>query len=213
MTCLFAVTLASTTTQESTYSLDLVNAPITTDAEFQVIALSGRLLTGALHRGFAEGASTPTLPLTVTLISLDRGTYSVGDEMTYEFVVSNSGSQSVYVPTSRQGHLVTVEMPHATRSIFNLTFDDDLLGTQRIAGQPTFGSAPVANSLLLLQPNESVRIRARERLGVQTSAGTPDWWLRTVNIRVQFGLYPFIGEPHGEVTSLNSIAIQISNSP
>lgn len=214
--CAFACCAAgiSAQPQEPTHHLDLVNAVRTTDAEYAAIVNELALLNSVPPRPtITDGPVPPPLPLAVRLESFDSGTYDVGDDIVYEVVISNTGSSSLYLPTSSQVHRFTREMPGAVQSVFSLQFSDDVLGDVVCAVWATYGSSSVAGTLLQVGPGESVAVRVKGSLSFQTPAGAPTAWLRVVNARAVFGIYPVTGEPYGQVISANHIPVQITNSP
>lgn len=69
-------------------------------------------------------------------------------------------------------------------------------------------------SLLRLEENQSVTTRVTSGIAIQSTGNPakPYPWLRVVNGRLSFGLYPVYGEPHGWVMSDNTIAIELRSS-
>lgn len=195
---------------QETYVLDLVDVPATSDAEFAAVPDERALLTAVPPR--PPNRDVPwELPLTVSLVSLDKGTYVVGEDIVYEFIIHNVSNATIKIPRSRQVHLFDKDMAGAVKARFWLSFEDDVLGTQSFAVGSTYGSETVAGSLLLLAPGETVLIRAKRTVAPSNNPDAPPSWLRVVNLKTNFALHPVTGRPYGEVTSTNHIAAQVSN--
>jgi len=132
--------------------------------------------------GFCGGggsASTAIPEITLRLVSVDKRAYSMGEEVTFEIRVENTGKESVEIPWTP--HLGDLEPGDPTQSytyrsavvILNLTDPDshhsfDLYGN-------FYGSTDVPGTIQEVRPSQSVLIRTRRRLET-----FEDWWVKRV---------------------------------
>ena len=118
--------------------------------------------------GNSESSGNPEV--TLTLVSLDKRAYSIGEEVSFEVRVENTGKETIEVPwTAGLGEL---EPSDPTKSYtyrtaaFVLTFIDP--GSHRsfsIQGY-AYGSKDVPGTIRELRSSQSVLIRARRRLEI-----------------------------------------------
>ena len=147
------------------FLLDLVDVvPPSADG----IDHSEQLIVQPTGRVAAVHSPQPVNPVTISLASLDRTRYTVGDKVIFEVVVTNTSGRAFSFPTLVDPRIVRRGMPGATLATVCLTFDDDVFGSQIVALQLLYGATAVPNSMELLQPGDSLRIRA-----------SGAWWLQT----------------------------------
>ena len=128
--------------------------------------------------GSSESSGNPEV--TLTLDSLDKRAYSIGEEVTFEIRVENTGKETIEIPwTPGLGELEpgdpTKSYTYRTAA-FVLTFTDP--GSHRsfsIQGY-AYGSKDVPGTIRELRSSQSVLIRARRRLEIYE-----DWWGKRVN--------------------------------
>jgi hypothetical protein len=130
--------------------------------------------------GFCGGTEFPKFPeVTLTLVSLDKPVYSIGEDVTFEVRIENSGHKSIELPWTPD--LVTLEPTDATKTctylngvvVLNLTEPD----SQRyfsVYGY-FYGSDSAPGTIQELRPNQSVVIRARTKLDFHD-----EWWAKKV---------------------------------
>ena len=131
--------------------------------------------------GCAGGGDVSGIPeVTLSLVSVDKRVYSLGEDITFEVKVQNTGKGSVEVPWTP--HLADLEPGDPTQSyeyrsavvVLNLRDPD----SERYVGLYGFfyGSAHLPETIRILRPSESFLIRARSRLEFYE-----DWWRQKVN--------------------------------
>lgn len=117
---------------------------------------------------FPRPDKTPNLPhedrdkpvLAISLLTLGRSAYEVGDEFTYEVVVKNISGRSINLPTSPDAGRFRRGMPGARLAALSLNFSDAVLGKQTVGLNFLYGSEAVSGSLVTMQPGETMLIRA-----------------------------------------------------
>ena len=130
--------------------------------------------------GFCGGTEFPKFPeVTLILVSLDKTVYSIGEDVTFEVRIENSGQQNIELPWTPD--LATLEPNDATETytylngvvVLNLTEPD----SQRyfsVYGY-FYGSDRASGTIHKLRPRESVVIRARTKLDFYD-----EWWAKKV---------------------------------
>ena len=112
---------------------------------------------------------------TVTLVSLDKSSYVMGEEVTFEVKVQNTGKENIEIPWA--AHSADIEPSDATETysylngMFYLNFKDPI--SERSFGifRNSYGSASVPVSLRTLKPGEWVSVRVRRKIEIYD-----DWW-------------------------------------
>lgn len=112
---------------------------------------------------------------TVTLVSLDKLSYVMGEEVAFEVKVQNSAKENIEIPWA--AHSADIEPSDATETYsylngtFDLNFKDpisersfDILGN-------SYGSASVPVSLRTLKPGGWASVRVRRKIEIYD-----DWW-------------------------------------
>jgi hypothetical protein len=107
-------------------------------------------------------------PLTITLASVDRARHVVGDKVIYEVALTNTSERALRFPTLVDPRIVRRGMSGATLARVGLIFEDAVFGMQIVASQTLYGVTAVPNSMELLQPGDTLRIRA-----------SGAWWLHS----------------------------------
>jgi hypothetical protein len=130
--------------------------------------------------GFCGGSESSAIPeVTLTLVSVDKRAYSMGEEVTFEIRVENTDKQNIEIPWTP--HLGDLEPGDSTQSY---TYQSAVVGL--ILTDPDshrsvdlygyfYGSADVPGTIRELRPSQSVLIRARRK--VETYE---DWWVKRV---------------------------------
>src|SRR5687767_6312204 len=93
------------------------------------------------RRGGDSHAPNPVSPQTITLASLDRARYVVGDKVIYEVVITNTSERALRFPTLVDPRIVRRGMSGATLARVGLIFEDAVFGRRlsprrRCMGQP-----------------------------------------------------------------------------
>jgi hypothetical protein len=129
--------------------------------------------TGGFCGGGGDLSAIPEI--TVSLVSIDKRAYSIGEEVTFEVRIENIGRYSVEIPWTT--HLGDLEPSDSTRSykyrsaLLILSFTDPDFHRSFGLGDTFYGSAEVPGTIQELLPNQSVLIRAREKIEI-----FQDWW-------------------------------------
>jgi hypothetical protein len=105
--------------------------------------------------------------VTVTVVSLDKTRYRIGEEVTFEIKVMNSGKETIVVPWTP--HLGDLE-PADTHSSYKYRVGVVLLlfrdpeGIEFPIWETLYGSLNVAGTLRVLSPGEWFTVRGRKKL-------------------------------------------------
>ena len=117
----------------------------------------------------------PTLESTITLVSLDKSSYSMGEEITFEVKVQNTGREAIEIPwTPHLGDLEPAESSrpytylHAAISL-NFTEPDSNRSFSIYAN--SYGSSDVAGTSRKVLPGQWIFVRARRKLEAYE-----EWW-------------------------------------
>ncbi|MEN6536976.1 MAG: hypothetical protein ABFD89_25200 [Bryobacteraceae bacterium] len=123
---------------------------------------AGRIPGGSI--GWVEGQPEPTpypLLLEGTIHSVSPKAVTIAQKLTFEIIVRNTASQPYYLPVSRSSEVVHADGQQGRRC---LAFSARVPGLER--GWPrespvgvTFSSATTPDSMLALQPGDSILIR------------------------------------------------------
>ncbi|MGH9879389.1 MAG: hypothetical protein ACRD5H_17295, partial [Nitrososphaerales archaeon] len=107
-------------------------------------------------------------PLKVTLLSLHKQSYQLGDEIIYDVSLENISNSIAIIPWSPDQDAVKPDEnktpPGYLVANLSLVIIDEISGEQFIAGQGLYGSTVVPRSLKRIAPKQSVRIRVPGRL-------------------------------------------------
>ena len=113
--------------------------------------------------------------LTITLVSLDKTSYSLGDEVTYEVKVQNSGKAPVEIPwTPHSGDLEpadSLESYTFLHAAISLTFTDPDSNRSFAIYANSFGSLDRQGSTRKLLPGEWIFVRAHQKIQAYE-----EWW-------------------------------------
>lgn len=159
----------------------------------------------------------PKLPLEITLLNLDNGSYKMGQEMIYEVTIRNVGQDIVLIPWSpdptevrRNGQ--TYPSGYADGNV-GLVIHDEIAGDQVVYGPWLYGSDLVPSSLKKLRPGQTVRIRAPGRWAIADSNGSQRILSRLPQkyvVRARFSLSNHTFAPQPEpIMSANSVTVEL----
>lgn len=118
---------------------------------------------------------TPNTEVSIALASLDKASYSLGEEVTYEVKIQNSGKKPVEIPWTP--HLGDLEPSDASQSYtflqaaVSLTFTEPESKRSFSVYADAYGSSDVPGSTRRLLPGEWVFVRARKKVEVYE-----EWW-------------------------------------
>jgi hypothetical protein len=208
---LIAIAFAFSGTQPQrpqAHLLDFTQAPPALSSEDSVRSREASL-TRSLPTSWRSDA--PPVPLQVTLVELDRTGYAIGDSVLYDVTLKHVGTKPFLFPWSRRTSEFSRVAPVTRRAAVLLTIKDEMLGSQLIGSDNvSFGAESVDGSLLVLQPGDTVTVRAQGRWYLQAGmpAPPPDGWVRNVAVKAQLqieGLNDYIPI----VQSSNEIEIQL----
>jgi hypothetical protein len=128
--------------------------------------------------GGGEGVGdvpTPSPDLTITLISLDKYSYSPGEDVTFEVKVQNTSRKIIEVPWTP--HLGDLEPADRTRSYTYQHMTVALEFTDPVSTQTfgiygnSYGSPDLAGSIRELLPGQWILVRPRQRILFYN-----EWW-------------------------------------
>lgn len=125
--------------------------------------------------GCGGGGSDSREPqVTVTLVALDQTILPLGEEVTFEVKIQNTGKNPVIVPWTPNLGDVEPADPKASYKyrigVVVVTFKDPE-SREFSMGESLYGSEEVPGTLRELAPNHWFTVRGRGR----TDAGSPDW--------------------------------------
>jgi hypothetical protein len=199
------------------YVIDLVTAASSTSAEIDAVPESERL---NMPQGLPPTFSHETVPkaeplFTITSASVDRTTYAIGEDVIYLLTIEYVGTTPFDFPVSAQEHLFRKSMADAKVAAVALELDDLQLGTQVIDVRLVMGAPGVPNSLVTLQPHDTVTIRAPANwylMGpVSDALAAVSDWTVTTRPSVSFGLH-YLGPDPNLVQPLSDV-IQLRSAP
>jgi hypothetical protein len=131
---------------------------------------AGNVACGGGGTGFE-----PSLSANITLMHLDRTSYSVGEEVTYEVKMQNTGKEPIEIPWTP--HLGELEPGDPSESYTYLHATISLDFTEAYSNRSfsiyanSYGSSDLAGTTRKLLPGETIFVRARQEL--QTYE---EWW-------------------------------------
>ncbi len=107
----------------------------------------------------------PAISAKVTLTYLDRTTYSLGDVVTYELKIQNTGKEPIDIPwTPHLADLVPADPSEPypyLEAVFSLKFTNPVSARSFSLYSDSYGSPNVAGTIRKLPPGESLFVRGR----------------------------------------------------
>jgi len=88
----------------------------------------------------------PTLPLEITLLSLDKSNYQIGEAVIYDVAIKNVGQDAVVIPWSPDRYQIRPDETYPSgyvSAILSLVITDKVLGEQIIYVASVYGSQRV----------------------------------------------------------------------
>ena len=165
----FAFLIASVTLAQGIGWLDL------TDLHARQRIRTPRTISG----GCGGGEFEPALSASITLTYLDKISYSVGEEVTYEVKIQNTGKEPIEIPwTPHLGNLEPADPSQAYAFLdaaILLDFTEPVSNRSFSLCATSYGSLNMVGTTRTLLPGESVFVRARQKL--QTNE---EWWQRKI---------------------------------
>jgi len=126
----------------------------------------------APHGGSAEcgGGSgfEPSLETSITLVYLDKTSYSIGEEVTYEVKIENTGKEPIEIPWTP--HLGDLEPADSSQSYtyldaaISLDFTEPNSNRRFSIYSFSYGSSDLAGTTRKLLPGQWIFVRARQKL-------------------------------------------------
>lgn len=159
----------------------------------------------------------PKLSLKITLLSIDKRSLQMEEEMIYEVAIRNIGHDTVVIPWSPyQGQLRPNESAYPPGYIdakLGLVFSDKILGEQIIFGPWLYGSDREPSTVRKLRPRQTVRIRAPVRWQIMSADVSQDILSRLpqkyiVRARLILSRHAFSPQPE-PVVSANSVTVEL----
>jgi len=150
------------------------------------------------------------MPFEVTLVSMDRNGYTIGDDAVFEVLLKYTGTRPVAFPWSRDADDI-LDAPHPQIAHVLLTFTDAMLGRQIVGFENVlYGAETLPNSLLKLTHGDSVHVRAAGRwwLSMAFAQRPTPGWVRNISVKAEL---QWNGTPTFEplVDSSNALAIEL----
>jgi len=168
----------------------------------------------------SRGHSQPVeyAPLKITLLSLDKRRYALGEEVIYEVKLENITEEILVIPWSPDRDAVKPEEesdpPGYVVAILRLVIMDETSGDQFVTGQVLYGSHLEPSSLKYLWPGEMVKIRAPSRwdfLGADVAKRIREQLPRTFEVRARFSFLHGAGtSSYKPALSANSWTIELT---
>jgi hypothetical protein len=127
------------------------------------------------------------LPFEITLVSLDRNGYAIGDNAVFEVTLKHVGTAPFAFPWSREMSAVA-DAPRAQLAHVLLTFTDPVLGRQLVGFDNTlYGAQTVPGTVQMLQPGDVVTVRggAQWYLSSGYPQRPPAGWVRDLSVKVE----------------------------
>jgi len=158
-----------------------------------------------------------SLPLRITLLSLDNRSYQLGERAIYEVRLENISGTTLVIPWSPDLDKVKPDervYPTGYMDAFlRLVIKDEVSGDESITGQGLYGSQLVPSSLKTLRPREAVTIRASGHLGFGNTDVTKRVLIKlphTFEVRAGFSLRdrPF-NSRYQPALSANSLTVEL----
>lgn len=119
--------------------------------------------SGTIEVGGGSGTRTPELPLKITLLSMDKNSYTLGDEAIFDVTLENIGQATIAIPWSPDSSIGSPfqddSPPNNRLAVISLIVGTNPSNQQRAAAYGLYGSEIVQGSLKKLQPGHKVRIR------------------------------------------------------
>jgi len=131
----------------------------------------------APNRGSVQcgGPVNTNSEITITLISLDKASYSLGEEVTYEVKVQNSGREPIEIPwTPHSGDLEPTESSKSytfLNAAVSLSFTDPDSKRSFSIYANSYGSSELPGTTRQLLPGEWIFVRARQKIEPYE-----EWW-------------------------------------
>jgi len=115
----------------------------------------------------------------------DRAEYRVGEPLFFDVVVKNVGEKPLKFPTTLDDSLADRGGPDTVTATVALTFVDAVLGRQTVAPQVLYGANDIPGSLIVVHPQETVRIHAPGVWLMSAARGTPNksQWPRELQVK------------------------------
>jgi uncharacterized repeat protein (TIGR01451 family) len=128
--------------------------------------------------GSASFDSSPSVD--VTLMYLDKTSYSLGEEVTYEVKIQNTGKVPIEIPwTVHLGDLEPAD-PSEAYTYLHATVSLDFVEADSNRSfsiyANSYGAANIAGTTRKLLPGESAFVRARQKLD-----SYEEWWQKKIN--------------------------------
>jgi hypothetical protein len=106
---------------------------------------------------------TPELPLKITLLGLDKESYTLGDKGFFDISLENISSEPTFIPWSPDSSIKAPSEDNAApgnlHAVISLLVGPTVATGQRADAYGLYGSQSVQGSLKKLEPGQKVRIR------------------------------------------------------
>jgi hypothetical protein len=152
-------------------------------------------------------------PFKITLLSINKRNYQLGDEVIYDILLENVAKNAVTIPWSPDQDAVrpdeNILPPGSLESFISLVVTDDASGHQAVASHPIYGSELVSGSLKILRPGHSVRIRVPGQFVILDTEAAKGMLAKSplkIEVRARFAIFNTQYEP---AISINSQAIEL----
>ena len=183
--------------------------PVSSDQE--------RTASGTINVGGGSGTRVPDLPIRITLLSLDKRSYKLGDESVFDVALENISKEAVQIPWSPDSSIGSPfndsSPPGNLLAVISLVVGNKTLGEYQASTYGLYGSRTVPGSLKTLQPGQRVRIRVPGRWQFYTEEAT-DRLSRNpgqeLSIKARIFMADSNSNPPRPATSVNSLLIKLN---
>ena len=193
-----------------TYTLDFLTVTPDTDTPTDRV----RQREGGVGRvGREFDPSWERIPLEMTLVQLDRSSYTIGDPVVYEVTLKNVGTKPLPFPVTQTTVPFDRAHPVTRQAVILLHINDEFLGNQLIGVECTaYSSDSRPESFVMLNPGDVVRVRGSSNWFLpSTQKPIPPGmsWVREVTVKAQLQ-YNGVGA-FNPIEDSNGIKIQLKS--
>jgi len=164
-----------------------------------------------------DGSPSPKPRLKVTLLSLDKRSYQLGDKFIYEVMLENITESVFVIPWTSDYYSVKPyegsDPPGYVSASLRLVIKDEVSGEASAAGEGVYGSELVPGSLKRLRPGQKVRIRALGQWWFGSEEATKRIMMKlpqAYDVQARFSFLDVGGKPWYEpALSANSLSVEL----
>lgn len=202
-----------TSFQSPAHVLNLIGAPRSSDEQYLSVPDSDRPDALPVVAITSHSPGPAPAPFQLSGLELDRGSYSMSDDFSFEVTLRYVGTETILFPMSVETHLFRKSMPSLHTAALAVLFTHPVLGRQIQIAERLYGSDSVSGSLISLSPNESIRIQGKGTWGLRLQVPFAESiWPITVTPVVDFNLFGS-GVNHAAIASTDNPTVILSKLP